>query len=162
MKHIAFSFSIMLFFQQCKPYNTTLIDETFHEVKNSIPIGDTSTVYRLDLLLHFDWDRLIILYPYYSKSLLKTKCGILDELPSSKIEGTEGYNEYLFIKRGRIIKHLILDDPKSKIMVTFYQYSPNLDTMPCGIANSPNTFIKQIRNENRDWDGRTFLIFTAE
>ena len=162
MKTISFLFSVAVVchFTSCKSYPKSPLDKPFKNVVAKISASDTLS-YRFDSLIDFDWDRLIILKPYCDKKRLKQDCGIVSEMPDSKIDGTEGSDEYLFIKAGKIISYHFTKNEGPSVVVTSAR-SVN-DMIPkCGIPNTAQTFIKLIPNANPDWTGRTFKVFLKD
>ncbi len=156
---MAFSLTILA---SCSQYPTTASEVPFKNVVAAILPGDT-VAYRLDSLIDFDWDKLIIIRPYYDKKKLKQECGILSKMPDSKIDVTEGGDEYLFIKGENIISHHFTRDKDPSVIIISARSESGNDMAPkCGIPNTTNTFIKLVSNANPEWNGKTFKIFLKE
>ncbi len=116
--------------------------------------SDTSSIMRLDSLLSFEWDKMIILQPY-ENTILKD-CGFDFDLPDSKIKYTEGSEEYIFIKNKKIIKHLIHKD-SAKAYIRLVLDTSLINT--CGVQNSSQVVIKFVSNTSKDFLGKTYLVF---
>ncbi len=155
-KFIFYILIICLFFYSCKEYETSSPEMVFKNVLEKSNSYDTTTSFRLDSILNFDWDRIMTRTPYTPINSFE-KCGLLTNLPSSKLDGTEGLDEYFFTKNNKIIKYLV-NKEKNPAMVLEFQKS--LADQTCGIENSKNIFIKRIPNIDSLYKGKTFLIFS--
>ncbi|MEJ7627631.1 MAG: hypothetical protein WKF35_12265 [Ferruginibacter sp.] len=128
-------FSLTFLFQTCNHSQQVQPEIVFNKLLQKFNSPDTSLIFRLDTFIDFKWDRLIILKPYFSKKNLQ-HCGIIGDIPSSKLNFNEGSVEYLFIKDSKVIKHLVSNDHRSHIALIFE------DNDDCGFRNTPNTYIK--------------------
>ena len=146
-------FSPLLLFGCYSNYEVSTPEIVFKNISDQ-NTSDTTVTKRLDSFLSFEWDTMFILQPY-QQPLLK-ECGYDFDLPDSKIENTEGGEEYLFIKNKKIIKHLIhTDTAKTYIRLVLDKSLKN----NCGIENSPQLFIKFVSDSSSDFTGKTYLVF---
>ena len=149
---IAVLFSLS--FWSCKTnYEVVTPEKIFNKIIDQIG-SDTSVIKRLDTSLSFSWDKMIVLKPY--QETLAKECGFELDLSNSKIQATEGLDEYLFIKDKKLIMHVISNGIEKKGIRLVVDKS--LDNV-CGIDNSSDLFIKLLSDSSHDFYGKTFLIF---
>jgi hypothetical protein len=144
----------------CKPKNRVGAELIFRPILLKHSNLDMTTEYKLDSVLNFEWDRMIILTPYFNKKMIE-KCTEIS-IPSSTLDVTEAANEYIFIKDRKIKKYLSSKNKEiENIAFSFDKklFSKNETQFECGIINDSNLYIKLIPNENLEWVGKTFLIF---
>ncbi len=148
--------TIILFLTSCDKYETTTPELVFKNILVKSNHFDTVSYFRLDSVLNFDWDRLMTRTPYLPKNSFE-KCGLLTSLPSSKLDRTEGLNEYFFTKNNKIIKYLVNNEINPLLI---FEFQKSLAEKTCGVENSKNIFIKRISNFDSLYKGETFLIFS--
>ncbi len=159
IQHLMFvSLMLFVFLSSCKQYKTVTVEKAFVKVLETNIKNDSNTVYKLDTLLDFKWDKLLIRTAYLPKNTF-TKCAVLNSLPSSKLDGAEGADEYVFIKDNKICKYAVYDNENSQIIINFEKA---LLERECGIDNTMNLYIKPIANLEKTFSGRTFLIYEVK
>ncbi len=150
---------IFVYCVSCNPIKPISNDVAFQSILEKCTSNDTSVVYKLDTILDFEWDRLIILDSYFDRKSIE-KC-IGSKIPNSILEDTEGPSEYLIVKEKEITKYVKsnFNVLPPKLILTFDRNGQS-EKFPCGLENNGNAYIKLIKNPSLEWGGKTFLIFT--
>jgi len=116
-------------------------------------LADSSKYQKLSTVFPFEWDRMVVLQPY-QHPLLKD-CGYQFNLPDTRIENTEGLQEYLFVKDTKLIKHLIYDGKVAYGIQLLVDKSLYND---CGLKNSSDLYVKYKGDNEFGFIGKTFVI----
>jgi hypothetical protein len=152
--------TFLVYNESCKPKNVVNPEIVFKSILNKCTSPDTTIKYKLDTILNFEWDKMIILTPYFNRTKLEKCAGV--SIPKSTLENTEGVNEYLFIKDKKVEVYVSSNNKElDRIALTFNNnfYTFEKLQLECGIVNNSNLYIKLTTNKDPEWAGKTFLIF---
>lgn len=164
MKSTIGAILLIIFFQVfllgcTRNYETVTSEIVFKDILEKCTSKDTNVIYQLDSLLPFKWDRMMVIEPYWSEATLK-QCGVDTKLPGSKIRVTEGSNEFIFIKDGTLIKHIIHSSEEKRPINLVLDYPlDNSKSSVCGIENSPGIYIRFAGDSSYNFLGKTFIVF---
>ena len=157
LKNIAFIYVFLTCLSACKTYEVITPTAAFKKITQRFPKGDTSSSYRLNTLLDFEWDRFIIIGSYQGDAI-SASCDYKFALSDSKNQNTEGGDEYIFLKDKKLIKHIIYNSSEHQIIALNYDRTfDRNDRNICGFANTDRLYIQQTASEMSNW--RTFKIF---
>jgi hypothetical protein len=142
---------------QQKTVKTLKIERT---LSNLIVQNDTGKIYKLDKLIDNDWEKLIILEPYFDRASIQDELDLV--IPSTNIETTEGPNVYLLLKNKKVVEYfqfsynaeygIVLNFDKNLILrskrgtYNFVDFDSTLK-------------IKLLPNYDTTWKGGEFRVF---